>query len=158
METGLLSPQVFDGSFCGCPGDLPLAEAGVACEACPLKAENLICDSRLAATGRSISMLGNGKRSSSRGWPNFRLNCQWRPAIVPIWRPGFRDLHLDRGASVETFRTVAVSLVSKQLAATYACWETNRRSTWASSLFSSFGGSLAITAGRRNGPISDPHR
>jgi transposase len=28
------------GSFCGCPGDLPPGEAGIACEACPLKAEN----------------------------------------------------------------------------------------------------------------------
>ena len=40
METNVLSPQVFDGSFCGCPGDLPPGEAGGACKACPLKAEN----------------------------------------------------------------------------------------------------------------------
>lgn len=38
METDVLSPQVLDVTFCECPGDLPPGEAGVACEACPLKA------------------------------------------------------------------------------------------------------------------------
>jgi len=40
METDVLSPPVFDGSFCGYPGDLPPGEAGVACETCPLRAAN----------------------------------------------------------------------------------------------------------------------